>query len=59
MVARRLGVSSSCVSNWIRRGLLPAARAGNRWVIRSEDLAVFAVTHQRGHRFFKTLRYLN
>lgn len=53
MVARRLGVSSSCVTAWIRRGLLPAALSGKNWAIRTDDLAMFTVMHRRGQRFYK------
>jgi len=53
-VAQRLGVTPGCVSEWIRRGLLPAACSGQFWIVHSEDLAVFATIHRRGERFHKT-----
>lgn len=53
LVARRLGVSSGCVTQWIRRGVLPAERSGKAWVVRSDDVAMFIKFHQRGQRFRK------
>jgi excisionase family DNA binding protein len=43
-VARRLGVKQARVTNWIRRGKLPAVRRGRYYYVRPEDIGTVGTT---------------
>lgn len=43
-VAERLGVHYMTAYRYVRLGLLPATQQGRSWVVRADDLAVFAET---------------
>ena len=43
-VARRLGVKQARVTNWIRRGKLPAVRRGHYYYVRPEDIGTVGTT---------------